>query len=118
MTDDIDLDADLNAQDDDGLGWSTLSDARVPDRIFVGSMVLAGNRHGQAVVRIVAVDDDGQVHFAILPGSLAKNRHLLGRSVAWLHDRSPTSHVARTRWHAAPAGGAAGPDRTSCRVRV
>lgn len=28
------------------------------------------------------VDDDGQVHFTILPGSVAKNRHLLGRTVA------------------------------------
>lgn len=82
MIDDIDLDADLNAQDDDGLGWSTLSDARNPDRIVAGAMVLAGNKNGRAVVRIVAVDDDGQVHFAILPGSLAKNRHLLGRTVA------------------------------------
>jgi hypothetical protein len=34
------------------------------------------------VVRIVAVDDDGQVHFSILSGSVAKNRHLLGRTVA------------------------------------
>lgn len=82
MSDDIDLNADLNAQDDDGLGWSTLRDARAPDHIVVGAMVLAGNKYGQAVVRIVAVDDDGQVHFAILPGSLAKNRHLLGRTVA------------------------------------
>ncbi|MDP3712302.1 MAG: hypothetical protein Q8R60_07450 [Mycobacteriales bacterium] len=80
--DDIDLVADLNAQDDDGFGWSTLTDARLPDRIVVGAMVLAGNQSGRAVVRIVAVDDDGQVHFAILPGSLAKNRHLLGRTVA------------------------------------
>ncbi len=45
-------------------------------------MILAGNRLGQAVVRIVAVDDDGQVHFSILPGSVAKNSHLLGRTVA------------------------------------
>ena len=82
MTDDIDLIADLNAEDDDGLGWSTLADARTPDRIVAGAMVLAGNRLGQAVVRIVAVDDDGQVHFSILPGSVAKNRHLLGRTVA------------------------------------
>ena len=36
----------------------------------------------RAVVRIVAVDDDGQVHFSILSGSVAKNRHLLGRTVA------------------------------------
>lgn len=82
MIDDIDLCADLNAQDDDGLGWSSLDDARVPDRIVAGAMVLAGNKYGQAVVRIVAVDDDGQVHFSILPGPLAKNRHLLGRTVA------------------------------------
>jgi hypothetical protein len=39
---DLDLVADLNAQDDDG--------------------------HAQAVVRVVAVDEDGQVHFLILSG--------------------------------------------------
>lgn len=82
MAEDVDLLADLNAQDDDGLGWSTLSDAHAPDRVVPGAMLLAGNRNGQAVVRIVAIDDDGQVHFAILPGSLDKNRHLLGRTVA------------------------------------
>lgn len=81
MSDDIELIADLNAQDDEGLGWSTLADARSAERIVPGAMVLAGNPHGQAVVRIVAVDDDGQVHFAILPGAIAKNRHLLGRTV-------------------------------------
>lgn len=36
-----------------------------------------------AVVRIVAVDD-GQVHFQILPGAMAKNRHLLTHSAARL----------------------------------
>jgi hypothetical protein len=45
-------------------------------------MLLAGNRYGQAVVRVVTIDDDGQVHFTILPGSVAKNRHLLHRTVA------------------------------------
>jgi hypothetical protein len=30
----------------------------------------------------VAVDDDRQVHFAILRGSVATNRHLLDRTVA------------------------------------
>jgi hypothetical protein len=34
--------------------------------------LLAGNRYGRAVVRVVAVDVDGQVHFSILPGSVAK----------------------------------------------
>lgn len=79
---DIDLTTDLNAQDDDGLGWATLADARDPSQVRPGVMLLAGNIHGQAVVRVTAVDEDGQVHFVILPGSVAKNRHLLGRTVA------------------------------------
>lgn len=80
--DDLDLVADLNAQDDDGLGWSTLADAIAPDRVRPGAMLLAGDSQARAVVRVVAVDEDGQVHFAILPGSIAKNRHLLDRTVA------------------------------------
>ncbi len=79
---DIDLVADLNAQDDDGLGWSTMADAADPERLVPGALLLAGNEQAQAVVRVDAVDDDGQVHFSILPGSVAKNRHLLGRTVA------------------------------------
>jgi hypothetical protein len=75
----VDLKADLNAQDDDGLGWSVLADARHPEKVRPGSMLLAGGPYGQAVVQIIAVDDDGQVHFTILPGSIEKNRHLLGR---------------------------------------
>ncbi len=78
----LDIAADLNAQDDDGLGWSTLADATDPARVKPGAMLLAGNRFGRAVVRVVAVDDDGQVHFTILPGSVEKNCHLLGRTVA------------------------------------
>ena len=73
----IDLRADLNAQDDDGNGWSLLSGARDPDTIKVGAMVLAGNSQAVAVARVVAVDDDGQVHFVVLPGPISKNRHLL-----------------------------------------
>lgn len=79
---DLDLVADLNAQDDDGLGWSVITEARDPSRVRPGAMLLAGNRHAHAVVRIVAVDDDGQVHFSILPGAVSKNRHLLDRTVA------------------------------------
>jgi hypothetical protein len=31
---------------------------------------------------VVAVDDDEQIHFAILPGAVAKDRHLLDRTLA------------------------------------
>lgn len=82
MSDELDLVADLNAEDDDGLCWSTLDDAADPHRVVPGAMLLAGNRDARAVVRIATVDSDGQVHFAILPGSVAKNRHLIGRIVA------------------------------------
>lgn len=79
---DLDIEADLNAQDDDGLGWSTIAEAHQPDRVKPGAFLLAGNRQGRAVVRVVAVDDDGQVHFTVLPGSVEKNRHLLQGTVA------------------------------------
>lgn len=78
----IDLVADLNAEDDDGLGWSTLGDAADASRISPGAMLVAGNRLGRAVVRVVAVDEDGQIHFSVLPGSVEKNRHLLNHTVA------------------------------------
>lgn len=39
--------------------------------------LLAGNSQAIAVVRVVAIDDDGQVHFSILPAPISMNRHLL-----------------------------------------
>ena len=77
MDREIDLEADLNAQADDGNGWSLLADARDRARVLVGGMLLAGNSQAVAVVRVVAIDDDGQVHFAILPGPVSMNAHLL-----------------------------------------
>jgi len=82
MDPEIDLVADLNAEDDDGLGWSVLSQARDPSRVRLGVMLVAGDDQAKAVVRIVAIDEDGQVHFTVLPGSLDKNRHLIGRALA------------------------------------
>ena len=55
-------------------------DVRAPANVRRGTFLLAGNRYGRAVVRVVAVDADGQVHFSILPGSVAKNHHLVGRT--------------------------------------
>ena len=78
----LDIVADLNAQDDDGFGWSTLADASDPSRVVLGALLLAGNEAATAVVRIVAVDEDGQIHFSVLPGSVEKNRHLLGPASA------------------------------------
>jgi hypothetical protein len=52
----------------------------LPER--VGDRALAARYFGKAVVRVMAVDEDGQVHFTVLPGTLEKNRHLVGRALA------------------------------------
>jgi len=70
----IDLPADLNAEDHDGLGWSLLREARDPSQVRPGAMLVAGNRQARAVVRVVAVDEDGQVDFTVLPSPLEMNR--------------------------------------------
>jgi hypothetical protein len=59
----IDLRADLNAEDDDGLNWTLLRDAREASQIVPGAVVVAGVPGFWSVVRITAVDNDGQVHF-------------------------------------------------------
>jgi hypothetical protein len=64
----IDLVADLNDEDDEGLGWSTLGEVSNPAGIRPGVMLVAGNRQAPAVVRVVAVGAGGQVHFTVLPG--------------------------------------------------
>ncbi|MEZ5266574.1 MAG: hypothetical protein R2755_33350 [Acidimicrobiales bacterium] len=40
-------------------------------------MLLAGDKAGEGGVRAVAVDDDGPLHFDVLPGPVSKNLHLL-----------------------------------------
>lgn len=62
----IDIVADLNAQDDDGLGWATLGEALDPSKVRPGATLVAGNQQAWATVHIVALDGDGQVHFEIL----------------------------------------------------
>ena len=52
----IELLADLNAEDDDGLNWSSLSKALHPERIVPGAVVTAGRAGFRSRVEIVAVD--------------------------------------------------------------
>ena len=59
----IELDADLNSEDDDGLNWTLLRDAVRPELIQPGAVVTAGRDRYWSWVRIVRIDTDGQVHF-------------------------------------------------------
>ncbi len=77
-----------------------------------GVMLVAGNRQAQVVVRVVAVDDDGQVHFTVLPGSVDKNCHLRAWSSTAISS-SPMTWTCR-RWNtrscaASTCSGNAGP---------
>ena len=99
----IDLLADLNAEDDDGLGWSTLSDARDSGQVRPGAPLVAGNRHGRAIVRVVAVDDDGQVRFIILPGPAYVDLRMprsVRRHRVWLPSHPVKIHSRRCRGQA------------------
>lgn len=63
MTPRIDLEADLNAEDDEGRWWSVLDWALDPEAVVPGAVLVAGRERFWSVVRIEQVDDDGQVHF-------------------------------------------------------
>ena len=89
----IDLVADLNARDDDGYGWSILSHARDQSAVKVGAMLSAGNSQAVAVVRVVAVDDDGQVRTSrSCPRRLGTT---VTCSTAWGHHRPGQARSTR-----------------------
>jgi hypothetical protein len=73
----INLRSDLNAEDDDGQNWALLDNAADPSQVRVGAVLLAGTPRFWAVVRITAVDADGQVHFVQLDDGDPAARKLL-----------------------------------------
>lgn len=77
MTPPIALRCDLNAEDDNGENWTILDNAAEPSRVRVGAVLVAGTPRFWAVVRITAVDADGQVHFRQLDDDDPAARQLL-----------------------------------------
>jgi len=77
VTPPIDLRSDLNAEDDNGENWALLDNAAHRSQIKVGAVVIAGTPRFWAVVRITAVDGDGQVHFVQLDEHDPAARRLL-----------------------------------------
>jgi len=68
----IDLRADLNHEDDDGLGWALLSGADRPEIVCLDAVLRAGTEKFWSWVRVTAVDNDGQVHFRQISAAEAK----------------------------------------------
>jgi hypothetical protein len=73
----IDLRSDLNAEDDGGENWGLLENATDPSRVRPGAILTAGTPRFWSVVRITAVDADGQVHFVQLDPDDPVARQLL-----------------------------------------
>jgi hypothetical protein len=62
----IQLRSDLNAEDDSGQNWALRDNASDPSVVRVGAVLVAGTARFWSVVRMTAVDADGQVHFVQL----------------------------------------------------
>ena len=62
----IQLHSDLSAEDDSGENWALVGNAGDPSKVRVGALLVAGTPSFRSVVRITAVDPDGQVHFVQL----------------------------------------------------
>jgi len=77
---DIELDADLNAEDDEGLNWSVLSAAAHPEVIKAGAVVTAGRDRYWSWVKVVRVDPDGQVHFEQISAAEAQEARKLANA--------------------------------------
>ena len=81
MTDELDLRVDLNTEDDTGLPWAFLRDARDPSLIQEGNWIIVGSGSVRAVAQVVQVED-GLVWVRPLPGAVERYRDLLTRNVA------------------------------------
>ena len=82
----VDLEADFNAREGDGYCWSVLLDARDPDLIVPGAIVVAGEPDTPALVDIIDLQDLGHetvVRFRILPGAVEDYEDSLARGRAF-----------------------------------
>ena len=77
---DIELDADLNAEDDEGHNWSVLSAASNPELVKPGAVLTAGRDGYWSWVRIVSVDPGGQVHFQQISAAEAQGARRLANA--------------------------------------
>ena len=77
MTPPIALRSDLNAEDENGQNWALLDNATDRSGVHVGAVLVAGMPNFWSVVRVTAVDADGQVHFVQLDESDPAARDLL-----------------------------------------
>jgi hypothetical protein len=79
-TDQVDLVVDLNSEDESGLPWTFIDEARDRSRIREGAWIVVGEGSTVAVAQVVEIEGD-LVRVRPLPGPVERHRHLLGRHV-------------------------------------
>jgi hypothetical protein len=81
----VDITADLNDEDETGLVWTFLDEARDPTVIVPGAIVVAGDADAPAVVEVVDVvskEAGDVVHLRILPGNIEDYAALVRRTLS------------------------------------
>lgn len=85
MTITVDITADLNDEDETGLVWTFLDEARDRSVIVPGAIVVAGDADDPAVVEVVDIvsKSSGEVvHLRILPGAIEDYAALVRRTLS------------------------------------
>jgi len=77
----IEIDIDWNEEDETGLPWTFAERAAHPEEIVPGAYVVAGRGSAVAIAQVVDVDASGVVHLRAIPGPIARNSHLLEKSL-------------------------------------
>jgi hypothetical protein len=80
----IDIPSDLNDEDETGFVWTFLDEARSPDLIVPGALLVTGDEDSPAVAQVVdlvAKANGTIVHLRVLPGTIEEYRALVERTV-------------------------------------
>ena len=80
-----DITADLNDEDETGLVWTFLDEARDPSIVVPGAIVVAGGPDAPAVAEVVDLVDKPAgrvVHLRLLPGRVEDYAALIRRALA------------------------------------
>ena len=70
----IDLFVDLNTEDETGLPWTYLDQARDQTVVVPGRLIVVGAGSAIAIAEVVDVAVDGLVHVRPLPGPVTEQR--------------------------------------------
>jgi hypothetical protein len=72
----VDLVVDLNSEDESGLPWTFIDEARDPELVKEGAWLVVGEGSARAVAQVVEIEGD-IVRVRPLPGPVSSHRQLL-----------------------------------------